>query len=161
MTGKSCMWNEKEEPYIKKWVDYSNRYGVGYLLTNTAVGVYFNDYSKMILDPNGNNFEYFERTLDKKELRYNHSLKSYPEQLKKKVTLLMHFSSFLTGKKDVENYPKKPLMFPKVLDEPTYVRKMLKTKHAVLFRLSNKVVQVIFEDQSELTMSSVSKKVSY
>ena len=41
------------------------------------------------------------------------------------------------------------------------MKKWLKTKHAILFRLSNKVVQVIFEDQSELTMSSVSKKVSY
>lgn len=37
----------------------------------------------------------------------------------------------------------------------------MKTKHAILFRLSNKVVQVNFEDNSELTMSSVSKKVSY
>lgn len=37
----------------------------------------------------------------------------------------------------------------------------MKTKHALLFRLSNKVVQVIFEDQSELCMSSLSKKVSY
>ena len=46
-------------------------------------------------------------------------------------------------------------------NSPVYVKKWLKTKHAILFRLSNKVVQVIFEDQSELTMSSVSKKVSY
>ena len=42
-----------------------------------------------------------------------------------------------------------------------YVKKWLKTKHAILFRLSNKVVQVIFEDKSELCMSSVTKKVSY
>lgn len=37
----------------------------------------------------------------------------------------------------------------------------MRTKHAFLFRLSNKVVQVIFEDSSEIVMSSVSKKVSY
>lgn len=37
----------------------------------------------------------------------------------------------------------------------------MKTKHAIIFRLSNKVVQVNFEDQSELVMSSVSKKVTY
>jgi polo-like kinase 1 len=37
----------------------------------------------------------------------------------------------------------------------------MKTKHAILFRLSNKVVQVIFEDQSELVMSSINKKVSF
>lgn len=37
----------------------------------------------------------------------------------------------------------------------------MKTKHAILLRLSNKIVQVIFEDKSELVMSSLSKKVSY
>ncbi len=42
-----------------------------------------------------------------------------------------------------------------------YVKRWMKTKHAILFRLSNKVVQVIFEDKSELVMSSLSKKVSY
>jgi len=28
---------------VNKWVDYSNKYGVGYLITNNNVGVYFND----------------------------------------------------------------------------------------------------------------------
>lgn len=37
----------------------------------------------------------------------------------------------------------------------------MNTKHAILFRLSNKVVQVIFEDKSELIMSSLTKKVLY
>lgn len=37
----------------------------------------------------------------------------------------------------------------------------MKTKHAIIFRLSNKVVQVIFEDSSELVMSSITKTVSY
>lgn len=37
----------------------------------------------------------------------------------------------------------------------------MKTKHAILFRLSNKVVQVNFEDNTEIVMSSISKKVSY
>ncbi len=37
----------------------------------------------------------------------------------------------------------------------------MKTRHAILFRLSNKVVQVNFEDGSSIVMSSNSKKVSY
>jgi len=40
-----------------------------------------------------------------------------------------------------------------------YVKKYLKTQHAMLFRLSNKVVQVIFEDQTELVLSSLNKRV--
>ena len=43
---------------VNKWVDYSNKYGVGYLLTNNNVGVYFNDSSQIIMSCNGFNFEY-------------------------------------------------------------------------------------------------------
>lgn len=47
--SNNLVWNEKEEPYIKKWIDYTNKYGIGYLLTNDSCGVYFNDNSKMML----------------------------------------------------------------------------------------------------------------
>lgn len=35
--------------FISKWIDYSNKYGLGYQLTNGHVGVYFNDSSSVIL----------------------------------------------------------------------------------------------------------------
>ena len=38
---------------MKKWVDYSSKYGLGYLLSNGAVGVYFNDSTKIAASPNG------------------------------------------------------------------------------------------------------------
>jgi polo-like kinase 1 len=38
-----------------------------------------------------------------------------------------------------------------------YVRRWFRSKHAVIFRLSNKSVQVIFVDQSELLISSLKK----
>ena len=43
----------KSEVWVKKWVDYSSKYGLGYLLSNGATGVFFNDSSKIILDPKG------------------------------------------------------------------------------------------------------------
>ena len=39
--------------WVKKWVDYSSKYGLGYLLSNGATGVFFNDSTKIILDPRG------------------------------------------------------------------------------------------------------------
>lgn len=39
--------------WVKKWVDYSSKYGLGYLLTNGATGVFFNDSTKILLDVNG------------------------------------------------------------------------------------------------------------
>jgi hypothetical protein len=36
--------------YVKKWVDYSSKYGLGYLLSDGTTGIYFNDSTKMIID---------------------------------------------------------------------------------------------------------------
>jgi len=36
-----------------KWIDYSDKYGIGYLLSNGATGVFFNDTSKIIIDIQG------------------------------------------------------------------------------------------------------------
>ncbi len=44
---------QKEEIWVKKWVDYSNKYGVGYLLSNGCNGVFFNDSTKILMDPEG------------------------------------------------------------------------------------------------------------
>lgn len=35
---------------MKNYVDYSNKYGLGYVLSNGYYGVCFNDYSKIIVD---------------------------------------------------------------------------------------------------------------
>ncbi len=39
--------------WVKKWVDYTSKYGLGYMLTNGATGVFFNDSTKIILDSQG------------------------------------------------------------------------------------------------------------
>ena len=47
--------------WVKKWVDYSTKYGLGYLLSNNANGVFFNDSTKIVMDPRGYHFDYMER----------------------------------------------------------------------------------------------------
>jgi len=75
--------------WVKKWVDYSARYGMGYYLSNEACGVYFNDSSKIVLDPNGCHFDYYERvTGDHRDIGKEYKLTEYPKELQKKVTLL-------------------------------------------------------------------------
>ena len=34
--------------FVHKWVDYSSKYGLGYLLSNDIVGLHFNDNTKML-----------------------------------------------------------------------------------------------------------------
>ena len=52
---------KEAEVWVKKWVDYSSKYGLGYYLSNEATGVFFNDSTKIVLDPNGYHFDYYER----------------------------------------------------------------------------------------------------
>ncbi len=84
LSGPSC--------WVKKWVDYSSKYGLGYLLSNAATGVFFNDSTKIIIDPNGHTFYYYERKTvtasEKQDVMTTHTLTEYPKELQKKVTLL-------------------------------------------------------------------------
>jgi polo-like kinase 1 len=47
--------------WVKKWVDYSTKYGMGYLLSNNTTGVFFNDSTKILIFPDGHTFNYYER----------------------------------------------------------------------------------------------------
>ena len=86
------------EVWVKKWVDYSSKYGLGYLLSNGATGVFFNDSTKIILSPAGHRFNYMERKgPERQDIVSNHSLTEFPKDLMKKVTLLQHFRSYLEG----------------------------------------------------------------
>lgn len=41
-----------ERVFIVSWVDYCNKYGMGYALTDGSCGVYFNDSTSIVLSPN-------------------------------------------------------------------------------------------------------------
>jgi polo-like kinase 1 len=89
MKDQNCMG---PNAWVKKWVDYSSKYGLGYLLSNLATGVFFNDSTKIVVDPNGVNFYYYERksvsTTEKQDVMTPYSLADFPKDLQKKVTLL-------------------------------------------------------------------------
>ena len=153
---------KEPEVWVKKWVDYSTKYGLGYLLSNGATGVFFNDSTKIILDPKGHHFDYLERRpSDKQDILTSHTLTDYPKELQKKVTLLQHFRSYLEGDAkptdgQAEEEPPK-----RKTGDPVYVKKWMRTKYAIMFRLSNKIVQVNFLDHTEIILSSESRVVTY
>ena len=55
------MRNQELDVYVKDWADYSEKYGLGYMLSNMAMGVHFNDGTKMVIDPNLHHFFFKER----------------------------------------------------------------------------------------------------
>ena len=154
--------NNINDVCCKKWIDYSSKYGLGYILSDGNVGVYFNDSTKIIYRPNGANFIYIERNPQEKvEIITPHLFsEEFGKDLNKKVILLQHFKAYLleeeknapAERKESENIDEKHYV---------YVKKWMKTKHAILFRLSNKIVQVCFLDQTEIILSSETKIVTY
>lgn len=47
--------------WVQKWIDYSSKYGLGYLLSDKAAGVFFNDSTKIVVAQNDSVFYYYER----------------------------------------------------------------------------------------------------
>ena len=82
--------------WIKKWVDYTNKYGLGYMLSNGCAGVFFNDSTKIIGDHLGEQFQYMSRpSPSQEEDMVTHPISGYPSEFQKKVTLLQHFRKHL------------------------------------------------------------------
>ena len=260
------MSSQAAHVWVVRYVDYTSKYGLGFLLNTGSVGVYFNDSTKIILSANGEIFQYFERKRQEgtgagnhavfEQITQTHSIHLYPIELQKKVTLLIHFRNYLTdettqidstgktsnpnmnnadgtnngmeeimkirlpvdanminaasasvkyGTNSATYIPSKhavPLtssvksikndqnnilntsvespansssnchhLSPNIgitatVDsegnmEMIYLKKWVRTRHAILFRLSNRTVQVVFFDRSEVLLSSEARVITY
>ena len=121
------------------------------MLSNNSVGVIFNDSTRMIINPVGETFQYISSTKHG-EVTSTHSINSFPQDYHKKVMLLQLFRKQLIGKEAITN----------VIEQPYhYVKKCMNTQHSMVFRLSNKLIQIWFTDTTELLLSSVKKHVTF
>ena len=102
-------------------------------------------------------FIYADRkTSDRQEKIETFPLSDYPHELQKKVTLMQHFKGYLESNME-QNKPE----IVKNTKDPVLVKKWMRTKHAIIFRLSNKIVQVIFFDNTQIILHSEARAVTY
>lgn len=97
----------------------------------------------------------------------NHNFAFYPPDLKKKVVLIQHFKGYLDGAKFEPNlevpYPE-PVEnrdWEGKLYSEIFLKKWKRAKKAILFRLSNKVIQVCYQDSSEVILASGTGTVTF
>ena len=174
--------------WVTRYVDYTSKYGLGFLLNDGSSGVYFNDSTKAVHSADGDSFIYVERrktdTGGVREPVSMYSVTNYPEEtLKKKVTLLQHFRSYLLEqqKRAEDAGEVEPLSsnFEERRDVASssrendddddesatapmvFMKKWIKTKHAMLFRLSNGTIQVLFHDLTEVLISSEGNLITF
>ena len=79
------------EIWIKKWVDYSEKYGIGYILSTGCVGVHFNDNSKIVSGPNESFYYICKNTESVDDVVLNYSFVSVPDEYRKKIAIFDHF----------------------------------------------------------------------
>ncbi|CAM9245204.1 unnamed protein product, partial [Phaeothamnion confervicola] len=178
--------------WVTQHVEYTAKYGVGYLLCNGSAGVYFNDATKIVLEAAGNAFEYIDRVPGcgggsgsgdgmNHYTVSRHTLQSYPPSLQKKVTLLQHFWTYLLAHEQstaagaaaatagvssvaAPTAPTPSPGAPATVSAATrlvYVKKWVCTRHAILFRLSDRTVQVVFFDSTQLLLTQEARVVTY
>ncbi|WKY05398.1 hypothetical protein Q1695_005979 [Nippostrongylus brasiliensis] len=143
--------------WISKWVDYSDKYGIGYQLCDNSVGVLFNDSSKLVLDEAGNELTYIE----KNEVENYYGIDSFPPTLSKKVTLLKYFRAYMNEhlikagahvvKKDGDDLARLPVL-----------RYWFRTRSAIVLHLSNGTLQInFFEDHTKAIVCPLMGAITY
>lgn len=144
---------------------------MSYICLLYSSGVYFNDSTKAILEPEGDVFQYVERSKVSMEssrrgepVVASHNLAKYPGILQKKVTLLKHFRNYLIEQQKKANeiettMPSAPANSDK--RDMVYLKKWVRTKHAIFFRLSDNTVQIVFYDHTEILLTPDERHVTY
>lgn len=170
LTPSSMRNGPLPENWVTRYVDYTSKYGLGFLLNDGCSGVFFNDATKMALENDGTSFQYVDRRrVDPSELNRvdvlvgSYTLETFPEKINKKVTLLKHFRNYLLEqqKKDGEEPVSSRTSPERDIPNLVYVKKWLRTKHAILFWLSSNVVQVVFFDQTEVLLTEDESSIVY
>lgn len=143
--------------WVCKWVDYSDKYGLGYQLCDDSIGVLFNDFSKLLLLADGENIHYIERS----GAEHYHQLKNYPSTLNKKVTLLRYFRNYMSEhllKAAASMSPREGDDLARIPSLRTYFR----TRSAIILQLTNGTFQInFFEDHTKIIFCPLMGAVTY
>ncbi|XP_011877733.1 PREDICTED: serine/threonine-protein kinase PLK1 [Vollenhovia emeryi] len=142
--------------WISKWVDYSDKYGFGYQLSDDSVGVMYNDGTRLIMMANGYNIHYINREGDE----LYHTVKEYPSHLEKKMKLMNFFLKYMN-----EHLMKAggsiALKQSDSLSRIPYIHQWFRTQSAVVMQLTNGTVQINFLDHAKIIMCPLMAAVTY
>jgi len=159
----NIMEDEAEDPnacpifWISKWVDYSDKYGLGYQLCDNSVGVLYNDCTKLVLDAAGKQVIYTER--DNRERYF--TMDASPLELEKKMTLLRYFRNYMNDHllkaganmnvRDGDELARLPCL-----------RTWFRTRSAIVLHLSNGTLQInFFQDHTKLIVCPLMGAATY
>ena len=160
--------NALKEVWIKKCVDLSSKYGIGYLLTNNTIGFLFNDGTTLLMNSNYSVvFSIIRHPKDKnKVITLKHTSTFFPEKFSNKMKIFLQFQKHLLKENDEDQSysPKSQVLISSSNDQRknlVYIKKFMKAQYATMYRLNDKMIQVNFVDNTIILMNVKSKMVTY
>ncbi|KAK9345798.1 kinase-like domain-containing protein [Lipomyces starkeyi] len=166
LTGKSIIESTNTckiiRGFVSQWVDYSNKYGMGYQLADGCSGVYFNDTTSVVLSASVKNFDYITDSNKPWAEQATYTLDEAPQFLTKKLYLVKHFREYMmehlyipepaVGHEDARLNSDGKL---------TYITDYLRTKQAIMFRLSTGEIQFNFNDHHKIVIGDAGRRAKY
>ena len=150
--------------YVLYYQDYSNKYGVGYILTNGMIGFYYNDMTNMFWLEHKGLYGYsdFYSKGDKTGVTFlTEEQGCLNKDLDKKIRILAHFRRYCV-KLNIEgkiSLPELPIFNKNNLE--TVVMRVIKTRNGIILKLTNGVLQTMFIDQSQIVFYPRNKSLIY
>ncbi|GAA5917827.1 hypothetical protein JCM8208_000784, partial [Rhodotorula glutinis] len=145
--------------FITSWVDYTHKYGTAYSLTDGTSGLYFNDSTTMVLSPDKEHFDYIANRQSNIYTRRHHALSAVPATLERKAYLLRYFEDYMakTLRRDVE-WTYDDVERTKNME---FLVKYYRMKSAIVFKMSNDVLQFNFYDHHKLILSHSGRLLTF
>ncbi|XP_043554964.1 serine/threonine-protein kinase PLK2-like [Chiloscyllium plagiosum] len=134
--------------WVTKWVDYSNKYGFGYQLSNRSIGVLFNDGTHMSLSADRRSVYYYLNN----HQHFSFSASAIPEQLVKQMTIVQYFANYM--EENLMEGGNLPRTFLEDCHDPSlFLLQWVKTDHSLLMLFNNGTLQVNFyHDHTKLIL---------
>lgn len=159
--------NVRECPiFITKWIDYSNKYGFGFQLSDKSVGVFFNDNTRISYSSDRGYIQFGEGSNVT-----SMSASQVPPSLHEKFTLLRYFAQYMDenlteGGEGCRTTPGKAIGSGAGVRHASsasipQIKRWIRTPKAIIMHLTNGTIQVnYFKDHTKLIVGAVDGKVT-
>ncbi|XP_078264540.1 serine/threonine-protein kinase PLK3 [Rhinoraja longicauda] len=134
--------------WVTKWVDYSNKYGFGYQLSNRSIGVLFNDGTHMSISADRRNVYYYLNN----NQHSSFPASAIPERLAKHMIIVRYFANYM--EENLMDGGDLPRTFLEDCQDPSLLLlQWVKTDHSLLMLFNNGTLQVNFyQDHTKLIL---------
>uniref|UniRef100_A0A4W3I3X9 Serine/threonine-protein kinase PLK3 n=1 Tax=Callorhinchus milii TaxID=7868 RepID=A0A4W3I3X9_CALMI len=133
--------------WVTKWVDYSNKYGFGYQLSNRTIGVLFNDGTHMSLSADRRNVYYYLNNSQ----HFSFSASAIPEQLANQMKVVQYFATYM--EEHLMEGGDLARTAEDCHDPSLFLLQWIKTDHSLLMLFNNGTLQVNFyQDHTKLIL---------